>query len=81
MDTNADFPQVDYPDYIHRGLIDKPGEDKNAVGYLYQNYINTTQGHYRIFLNSEMTGYTDPTPTADRNLVYVDTSSSIYGAR
>lgn len=80
VDTNSASPLLQY--HVYSGLINNPKgkTPSNSSGYVYQDFTNVTKGVYRVILN-DIDEYTDPGTTANRNLVYTNQFSRIYGKR
>jgi len=78
VDTTSGKPSLDYP--VYKGLLNKPGQISNTSGYLYLDYTNVQHGVYRIALG-DLIEYSDPLPTLQRNLLYSNQESHIYGRR
>jgi uncharacterized membrane protein len=72
MDTISSTSIFEYP--ISAGLIN----NNSSTGYLFQDYTNVHKGVYRINV-AGLSEYSDPSITANRNLLYANQDSNIYG--
>ena len=64
------------PFYVSAELLGK----NTSNGYLYQTYRNVTANTYRTFYNGQMLEYRDTRLTINRNLLYSNQNSAIYGS-
>lgn len=75
VDTTTSKPLLDFP--VYKGLINKSTEISNASGYLLLDYFNVNEARFRISIG-DLTEYSDPKITFQRNLLYNNQGSNIY---